>query len=115
MRTMNTVRMQKTVAGGTPLPPAKPLLLTLLAMILMCSITHAMEPRQQGSAAWAMVIAKHRLTAAPKAVGKSCPCSPQCSCGCNQGSDCRCGTTTPRETTTNSGCRMINGVMVCPK
>ncbi|MFT3882763.1 MAG: hypothetical protein QM703_24310 [Gemmatales bacterium] len=114
MRKLKTVRMQKTVAGVrcTHLPPAKLLLLALLAMILICSITHATEPRQQGSAAWAMVIAKHRLMKKSNSdATKSCTCSSQCSCGCNTGQPCQCGTTT---TSSSTGCTMINGVMVCP-
>ena len=98
---------------GTHLPPAMPQFLALLGMLLTCSIAHATEPRQQGSAAWAMVIAKHRLTAVPKSTSKSCPCSSQCVCGCNNGTACQCGATTQRNIT-SSGCQMINGVMVCP-
>jgi hypothetical protein len=97
----------------THLPPAWLLLLALLGILLTCPIAHATEPRQQGSAAWAMVMAKHRLTAVPKSTRKSCPCSSQCVCGCNNGTACQCGATTQRNTT-SSGCQMINGVMVCP-
>jgi hypothetical protein len=97
----------------THLPPAGLRLLALLGMMLTCSITHATEPRQQGATAWAMVMAKHRLTAVPKSTSKSCNCSSQCVCGCNNGTTCQCGATTQRNTTT-SGCQMINGVMVCP-
>ncbi|HQR06361.1 MAG TPA: hypothetical protein PLN21_06040 [Gemmatales bacterium] len=108
------MRMMKTLAvvRGTPLPPAKPLWLALLVMILICSITHATEPRQQGSAAWAVVMAKHRLTMKiNSSATKSCTCSSQCSCGCNTRQPCQCGTTT---TSSSTGCTMINGVMVCP-
>ncbi len=97
------MRMTKAVPGMhevpgvrcTHLPPARLLLLAPLGMLLTCSITHATEPRQQGSAAWAMAIAKHRLTALPKSTSKSCPCSAQCVCGCNNGATCRCGSTPP--------------------
>lgn len=89
-------------------------MITLLTMFCMTTITFATEPPQQGSAAWAMVIAKHRLSTTPMAAGKSCPCSSQCMCGCNTGSSCRCSNIPPLDKTTSSGCQMVNGVMVCP-
>lgn len=86
-------------------------MMTLLTLFLLLTITHATEPHQQGSAAWAMVMAKHRLTMkAPSPVTKSCSCSGQCSCGCNTGQPCQCGTSS-----SSTGCTTINGVRVCPK
>lgn len=116
MKITKTARELNDVAGvrGIPLPPAWQLLFALLGTMLACSIAHATEPRQQGSAAWAMVIAKHRLTAHSTVATKTCTCSSQCVCGCNNGTTCRCGSTTPREATASSGCTMINGVIVCP-
>ncbi len=88
--------------------------MTLLALLFIAPITHATEPRQQGSAAWAMVMAKHRLSTAPKTVSKSSSCSSQCVCGCNSGSACQCSSKTQLDKTTSSGCQMVNGVMICP-
>jgi len=109
------MKMTTTVAGGrcTHLPPAWLRMIVLLTICVLPTIAHATEPRQQGSAAWSMVMAKHRLATVPKSTSKSCPCSSQCVCGCNNGTACQCGATTQRNTT-NSGCQMINGVMVCP-
>lgn len=79
----------------------------ILLYLLIASDVQATEPRQQGQAAWALAVARQRLAKAAPAT-KSCPCSAQCVCGCNSGAACHCGETA------STGCRIVNGIMVCP-
>lgn len=84
-------------------------LIALTVMLLICTGAQATEPKQQGSAAWAITIARQKLTTTAVQVKKACTCSSQCVCGCNTGGPCTCGKTSKAES-----CRLINGVWVCP-
>ncbi len=84
--------------------------IALTVLLIICTRAHATEPKQQGSAAWAITIARQKLTIAAQAqVTKACTCSSQCVCGCNTGGPCTCG-----KAGTAESCRLINGVWVCP-
>lgn len=108
------MKLTKTVAGVNGIPFTPVGWIALLGTLLLSHSTWATEPKQQGSAAWALALAKQRQATVVKTTTKTCSCSSQCVCGCNTGAPCRCSESQTIRQPTTTGCRIVNGVMVCP-
>lgn len=76
--------------------------IAIVAIAIVCCSTTASDRKQRGRAAWAWASCQVTLdnSKQPKKVvpsqttKKGCPCSTECVCGCNQGKQCDCNSST---------------------
>lgn len=67
----------------------------VLVLCLTCNLLG--KPPQGPKPEQGPPVKEEQISVKDYKVKKTCPCSPQCECGCNEGKECTCGTDSPDE------------------